>query len=90
MLSDGELVADDSKVTFSLNAPSGAGCFLTWTSLSTGAIVSGLNAPSGAGCFLTTDCGTTAAQHASLNAPSGAGCFLTDVLTSSGQEFVWS
>ena len=57
MLSDGELVADDSKVTFSLNAPSGAGCFLTLPTPTGGSVARCLNAPSGAGCFLTENKG---------------------------------
>ena len=37
----------------SLNAPSGAGCFLTCTRGKEGAMFFRLNAPSGARCFLT-------------------------------------
>ena len=37
----------------SLNAPSGAGCFLTAYSFHDTRRWTGLNAPSGAGCFLT-------------------------------------
>ena len=37
----------------SLNAPSGAGCFLTTASSPTEPPSHSLNAPSGAGCFLT-------------------------------------
>ena len=36
-----------------LNAPSGAGCFLTGIGALMASAASGLNAPSGAGCFLT-------------------------------------
>ena len=36
-----------------LNAPSGAGCFLTYRVDSGRLFGDGLNAPSGAGCFLT-------------------------------------
>ena len=45
-----------STVQLSLNAPSGAGCFLTRSRVST-LLTSrpSLNAPSGAGCFLTQD-----------------------------------
>ena len=41
-----------------LNAPSGAGCFLTATVISTGTSCRRLNAPSGAGCFLTPASGS--------------------------------
>ena len=37
----------------SLNAPSGAGCFLTLGGIMDAFLVVSLNAPSGAGCFLT-------------------------------------
>ena len=46
-----------------LNAPSGAGCFLTVHGLGIGGIILSLNAPSGAGCFLTPDY----AQQAIIN-----------------------
>jgi len=36
-----------------LNAPSGAGCFLTRSSIMDAYNITRLNAPSGAGCFLT-------------------------------------
>ena len=43
-----------SEAAQSLNAPSGAGCFLTFPDFSTQVVTEeSLNAPSGAGCFLT-------------------------------------
>ena len=43
-----------SEAAQSLNAPSGAGCFLTFPDFSTQVFTEeSLNAPSGAGCFLT-------------------------------------
>mgnify|MGYP001693139616 CR=1 len=59
-----------------LNAPSGAGCFLTTTPTPEPTPTDSLNAPSGAGCFLTF-VSRDGSRHAELNAPSGAGCFLT-------------
>ena len=60
-----------------LNAPSGAGCFLTdWGPLGCRSEVR-LNAPSGAGCFLTPKLRRRGGEYLSLNASSGAGCFLT-------------
>ena len=61
----------------SLNAPSGAGCFLTKTISPDMSSNPRLNAPSGAGCFLTPeDRGPRYRGRSCLNAPSGAGCFL--------------
>ena len=61
----------------SLNAPSGAGFFLTMHGTAVPCVVKRLNAPSGAGCFLTLVTWTRGRSCLSLNAPSGAGCFLT-------------
>ena len=44
-----------STPTVSLNAPCGAGCFLTRANVRALDESSGLNAPCGAGCFLTPD-----------------------------------
>ena len=62
----------------SLNAPSGARCFLTVNTRTAGGILLSLNAPSGARCFLTkTFDGYKFIPAICLNAPSGARCFLT-------------
>ena len=61
----------------SLNAPSGAGCFLTSPLITSRCLRASLNAPSGAGCFLTSRGTTDSWRINCLNAPSGAGCFLT-------------
>ena len=79
MLSDVQLWSPPSPVQAGLNAPYGAGYFLTdygESLLARGSIR--LNAPSGAGYFLTLNWnGSTQAYISCLNAPSGAGCFLT-------------
>ena len=86
MLSDYTLYAVDEK-ELRLNAPSGAGCFLTGEVNTSWLVKFGLNAPSGAGCFLTPR--TSPGQHAPfrLNAPSGAGCFLTPALAGLAIQF---
>ena len=58
-----------------LNAPCGAGCFLTLRAMGGTRRSQSLNAPSGAGCFLTSPTLPTG-TGVSLNAPCGAGCFL--------------
>ena len=60
-----------------LNAPSGAGCFLTIDRLVFLGYSPCLNAPSGAGCFLTAEADFQTRREVGLNAPCGAGCFLT-------------
>ena len=77
MLSDLLLLFCKQQQNVGLNAPSGAGCFLTCP-LRTGTVkVIGLNAPCGAGCFLTRRTRLVEDVHEGrLNAPCGAGCFL--------------
>ena len=60
-----------------LNAPSGAGCFLTVRRACLACRWTSLNAPSGAGCFLTFSASASRQEVLGLNAPCGAGCFLT-------------
>ena len=64
-------------VSTCLNAPSGAGCFLTQVETVAHGDYARLNAPCGAGCFLTCGRGGRSGDASRLNAPSGAGCFLT-------------
>ena len=51
--SDAETPRHSNWSAWCLNAPSGAGCFLTPTASAAAPALSRLNAPSGAGCFLT-------------------------------------
>ena len=55
LLVRGAFCRQDSSAStvLSLNAPSGAGCFLTLMAIRSVPEIEGLNAPSGAGCFLT-------------------------------------
>ena len=77
MLSDEDEPVPTPKTETGLNAPSGAGCFLTLEMGSVSSSWTCLNAPSGAGCFLTGSGSTPETPRPGLNAPSGAGCFLT-------------
>ena len=77
MLSARQATISALQATVCLNAPSGAGCFLTPLRSSVGPSRRGLNAPSGAGYFLTGILSSERRMPSSLNAPSGVGCFLT-------------
>ena len=77
MLSGARARRTSHRLWSCLNAPCGAGCFLTTVGSRSSSRPAGLNAPSGPGCFLTQARHGSIRGRRSLNVPCGAGCFLT-------------